>query len=77
MLFCEFCSRKCVDPNGVIQIVLDSQGSLVFKKNMPRAYYVEILDELNRNLKCVFEYMQTCLNHILSFCDPKIVKFLW
>ena len=75
MLFCEFCNSKCVDPNDMIQILLDSQGGLVFKKNMSRAHYVEILDELNRNLKCVFKCMQNCLNHILSFCDPKIMEF--
>ena len=74
MLVCEFCNSKCVDPNGVIQILLDSLWSLVFKKNMSWAHDVEILDELNKNLKCVFECMQTCLNHILSFYDPKIMK---
>ena len=57
MLFCEFCNSKCVGPNGVIQILLDSQGSLVFKKNMILAYVVEVLDELNRDLKCVFKCM--------------------
>ena len=25
MLFCEFCNSKCGDPNGVIQVLLDSQ----------------------------------------------------
>ena len=34
MLSCEFCNSKYVDLNGVIQILLDSQRSLVFKKNM-------------------------------------------
>ena len=34
MLSCEFCNSKYVDPNGVIKILLDSQRSLVFKKNM-------------------------------------------
>ena len=72
---CEFCNSKSIDPNDMIQILLDSQWGLVFKKNMFWALYVEILDELNRNLKSVFECMQTCLNHILSLCDPKIVKF--
>ena len=75
MLICDFCNSKLVDPNLVLPILLDSQLGLVFKKNMSSALYVEILDELNRNLKSVFECMQTCLNHILSFCDPKIVKF--
>ena len=60
----------------MIQILLDSQWGVVFKKNMSWAHDVEILDELNRNLKGVFECMQTCLNHILSFCDPKIMKFV-
>ena len=75
MLFCEFCNSKCVDPNGVIQILLESQRSLVFKKNMILAHDVGILDDLNRNLKCVFKCIQTCLNYILSFFDPKIMKF--
>ena len=34
MLFCEFCNSKCVDPNGVIQILVESQRGIVFKKNM-------------------------------------------
>ena len=75
MLFCEFCNSKCVDPNGVIQILLDSLWSLVFKKNMSWAHDVEILDELNRNLKGVFKRMKTCLNYILSFCPLKIIDF--
>ena len=40
-----------VDPNWVVPILLDSQGGLVFMKNMTGTLVVENLDELNRNLK--------------------------
>ena len=67
---------KLVDPNGVIQILVELQWGLVFKKNMIWAHDVEILDELNRNLKCVFKCMQTCLNYIWSSCAPKNYEIL-
>ena len=76
MLFCEFCNYKCVDPNSVIQILLDSQGSLEFKKNMIWAHDVEILDELNMKLKCVFKCMQTYLNYILVLVLQKLWNFV-
>ena len=73
---CEFCNSKSIDPNDMIQILLDSQWGLVFKKNMSWALYVEILDELNRNLKSVFECMQTCLNHNLVSVIQKLWNFV-
>ena len=59
----------------MVLILLGSWACLVFNKNIIWALVLEIFDDLNRTLKCVFGYMQTCLNFILSFCGPKIMKF--
>ena len=77
MLFCKICISSYVDPNWVVPILLGSWWSLVFSKNIIWALILEFLEELNWNLKCVFKWMQTCLNCILSSCAPKIMKFVW
>ena len=59
----------------MVLILLSSWSCLVFNKNIIGAHVLENLDELNRSVKCVFRSMQTCLNFILSFCGPKIMKF--
>ena len=38
---------------------------------------VEIVEDLNGDLKCVFECMQICLFYIQISYAPKIMKFLW
>ena len=64
MLFCKICISSFVDPNLVVQILLGSGWSVVFKKNIFLTFTVEFLEDLNRDLKYVFECMQICLFYI-------------
>ena len=59
----------------MVLILLSSWSCLVFNKNIIWALVLEIFEELIRTLKCVFRCMQICLNFILSFYGPKIMKF--
>ena len=82
MLFCKIHISSLVNPNWVVPIFLRSWWSLVFRKNIIWALILQYLEELNWNLKCVFKCMQTCLNYILSSCDPKnyeicMVSYSW
>jgi hypothetical protein len=60
MPFCKIHISSNVDPNEVIPIVLGSVQNVVFRKNIKCICMMEILEELNRNLKGVLKWMQTC-----------------
>ena len=77
ILFCKFYIWSLGDPKFVVQILLRSWWSVVFRKNMILAFLVEFLEDLNWNLKfCFWMYVNLFILYLEFLCSKNYEIFV-